>query len=507
MVQRISPHRPPTPLEPPSAYRSPYDSPYKKANPPSNHSPSRLGSAYSKYRRYQDGGENAGRRSPARGRYHQVAASYGAAVETLLFVLGSICITIFFLTYDFDAGDDEAPDIPVSYRYQSPPQMVGTLARPADPFHPHWDGKKCELSPPGTGALPSILVIGVHKGGSTALFSYLAAHGDVRPSFCKETHFLDWKYNMLIREWDKQGQGPPTTAQLKAEYARFFRPASEQPNTISIEGTPSYFFTSGSVAKRARQVVPDARLVVAMRNPIDRTISHFMGKSKYRDAPNERHPNCSSWFETYSTSLADRCDKLRPRRNGFSEISGGSMGPEMTTAWTKYAACVITESPPEEEAIARSLYAPQLFMWLQHYPKEQLYVIQSENLFYHTGAEMDMLTTWLGLRSHLPHERTNFVPIGSTHMKRFNQQYLTRNVGQKSANFAQRFDCSKQHMNSFYMKYEDDLWDLLRGLYPDELARWNKWSYQGGDRIVPPSHVHGHTRKASQQPVKRKGRR
>ena len=38
---------------------------------------------------------------------------------------------------------------------------------------------------------------------------------------------------------------------------------------------------------------------------------------------------------------------------------------------------------------------------------------------------------------------------GSTHMKRFNQQYLLRNVGQNKANFAQRFDCSKQHMNSF----------------------------------------------------------
>ena len=55
------------------------------------------------------------------------------------------------------------------------------------------------------------------------------------------------------------------------------------------------------------------------------------------------------------------------------------------------------------------------------------------------------------------------------------------------------------------MKYEEDLWDLLRGFYPDELTRWNKWSYQAGDRIVPPSHVHGHTRKASQQPVTRQG--
>ena len=45
--------------------------------------------------------------------------------------------------------------------------MSGTAVRPADSFHPHWDGKKCELSPPGRGALPSILVIGVHKGGST----------------------------------------------------------------------------------------------------------------------------------------------------------------------------------------------------------------------------------------------------------------------------------------------------------------------------------------------------
>ena len=39
------------------------------------------------------------------------------------------------------------------------------------------------------------------------------------------------------------------------------------------------------------------------------------------------------------------------------------------------------------------------------------------------------------------------------------------------------------------MKYEDDLWDLLRGFCPDELARWNKWSCQGSDRMAPPGNA------------------
>lgn len=65
-----------------------------------------------------------------------------------------------------------------------------------DAFVMHWAGKACEKTPiapsdvpHGTsagGVLPSVVVIGVHKGGSSALFSYLAAHGDVRPSYCKE---------------------------------------------------------------------------------------------------------------------------------------------------------------------------------------------------------------------------------------------------------------------------------------------------------------------------------
>lgn len=45
------------------------------------------------------------------------------------------------------------------------------------------------------GSPPSFIVIGVHKGGSTALYAQLATHGFVRPATCKEVNFFSMKQN------------------------------------------------------------------------------------------------------------------------------------------------------------------------------------------------------------------------------------------------------------------------------------------------------------------------
>lgn len=404
--------------------------------------------------------------------------SNGDVLERGLFVLGFICLSIFFMTWD--PSYDEAEDFDDIVQHEDkaiirPGLIIESMKN--DEFHPHWNGNKCELSRYGEGQLPSVLVLGVHKGGSTALFSYLAAHGSIRPSYCKETHFLDWKYANLL---ETRGGAEPTIEVLRSEYARFFRPYGEQPGTISMEGTPSYFFGSGDIAERARRLVPDARLVVALRNPVDRTISHFMGWSNYQKQWTGSN-NCSSWFTSASQSLSLRCDALRPRNLGFSSFNG-KMSPEMLAAWTTYSHCVLSSSG-DSLPVARSIYSVQLFNWVQQFAPERIYLLQSESLFYHTHTEMDRLTEWMGIRPHLDHEKTNFVPIGSSNMKRFNLHHVGRQTGRAKARFAARFDCIKKEMNTFYAKYEDELWDLLLGYFPDVPTRWMRWSVQSSKNV------------------------
>jgi hypothetical protein len=109
------------------------------------------------------------------------------------------------------------------------------------------------------GALPTFVVIGGLKCGTTSLHHYLALHPDVAMSRPKELNFfvaeLNWE---LGTEW----------------YASHFDP------TAAARGESSPHYTNRpryeGVAERAFSVAPDARIVHMVRNPIDRLLSHYL---------------------------------------------------------------------------------------------------------------------------------------------------------------------------------------------------------------------------------------
>eukprot|EP00037_Helgoeca_nana_P022407 m.228890 g.228890 ORF g.228890 m.228890 type:complete len:397 (-) comp25989_c0_seq3:858-2048(-) len=235
-----------------------------------------------------------------------------SALESMLCITGVLCILVFLVLYDFDHAWHDAPRSRQQANANTGPEalqpMVAKLpwrgsnisAYPDDPYTQHWEGKRCEQQTSGgRGRLPSLLVMGVHKGGSTALFQYLSAHGSIRPSFCKEAHFFDWKWNVLKNDLGLGPHDQPTEEQLETmreAYRRFFRAQEpDQPPFLSIEGTPNYFHTP-DVPPRVKQMLPDTQLVVAMRNPVDRAISHFMGQ-KAREF--KRFRSCGTWFNEY----------------------------------------------------------------------------------------------------------------------------------------------------------------------------------------------------------------
>jgi hypothetical protein len=121
------------------------------------------------------------------------------------------------------------------------------------------------------GALPNLVIIGAMKCGTTSLHHYLDLHPEISMSRPKELNFfvgrddagaedrLDWSRG----NWHRGARW----------YAGHFDPAA----TVRGEASPGYTSPSHPlVAGRMAALVPDARLVYAVRDPVARAVSQYL---------------------------------------------------------------------------------------------------------------------------------------------------------------------------------------------------------------------------------------
>jgi hypothetical protein len=109
------------------------------------------------------------------------------------------------------------------------------------------------------GVLPNLIVIGGLKCGTTSLHHYLNLHPEISMSRPKELNFFVAELNWpLGTEW----------------YAAHFDPSA------AVRGETSPHYTDrprlGGVAARMREVIPHARIIYMVRDPIDRMLSHYL---------------------------------------------------------------------------------------------------------------------------------------------------------------------------------------------------------------------------------------
>lgn len=118
--------------------------------------------------------------------------------------------------------------------------------------------------------LPNFLIVGVQKAGTTSIYNYLREHPQVYMSLVKETNFLekDWE-NLPPEQQNKNG------IVTLDKYCELFADVKEE---IAIgEASPNYLFHYESSAARIKKYVPNAKLIVVLRNPIERAYSdHLM---------------------------------------------------------------------------------------------------------------------------------------------------------------------------------------------------------------------------------------
>lgn len=192
--------------------------------------------------------------------------------------------------------------------------------------------------------LPNFLIIGTQRGGTQSLFEYLMKHKNIFPPWGREAHYFDSYYYWGWKKSNYKGFFPTIFYKAFYKYVR-------KRDFITGESTPYYLFHP-LIPKRVFKMMPNIKIIVLLRNPIDRAYSNYnMNKSKYR--------------ENLSFEDAIEREKRLYNRN-----------LEKVVKEKKY-----NLFHQRRSYLARGLYVEQLKNWHQYFPKEQFLIIKSE-VFY-----------------------------------------------------------------------------------------------------------------------------
>jgi hypothetical protein len=133
-------------------------------------------------------------------------------------------------------------------------------------------------SPMGPGAshrLPTFLIIGAAKSGTSSLFSYLKQHPQIGMCTRKEPGFFAFDNRpypyRLPRTPISRAKGTITSlARYQALYAH------TRPDQARGEASHLYLTFAAEASASIKRHVPQAKLVVVLRQPADRAYSHYL---------------------------------------------------------------------------------------------------------------------------------------------------------------------------------------------------------------------------------------
>ena len=201
---------------------------------------------------------------------------------------------------------------------------------------------------------PDFIIIGTQKGGTSSLYSYLGQHSQVELPTQKEIHFFDLKYIKGI-EWYKD-QFP-----------------SIDNNKVTGEASPYYIFHP-FVAKRVYNHLPKIKLIVMLRNPIDRAYSNYMMQIDKKIEP----LTFELAIEEEDKRLEGEIEKMlsTPNYNSFN--------------LQKYS------------YIKRGEYYSQIKNWLKYFNLEQFHFIKSEDFFNDPTKELFEVHDFLDIKQEKP---------------------------------------------------------------------------------------------------------
>ncbi len=215
------------------------------------------------------------------------------------------------------------------------------------------------------GRLPALIIPGAMKAGTTSLFGYLEGHPQLAASREKEVHYFDMHFHRGAGWYERQ----------------FPRPSlgPDGRRRLPFESSPYYLFEP-RVPARIRKLVPDVKLVVLLRDPVERAFSHYHNNLRLGREP---------------LSFEDALD-AEPTRLAGEEDRLLSDPASVSIAHRRYS------------YLQRGIYADQLVRWREYFAAEQMLVIDAGRLFSDPGSVVAEVVAFLGL---LPWAPASFAPL------------------------------------------------------------------------------------------------
>ncbi|MDG2357844.1 MAG: sulfotransferase [Polaribacter sp.] len=200
---------------------------------------------------------------------------------------------------------------------------------------------------------PNLFIVGAAKAGTSSVFNYLNTHPDVFMSPIKEPNFFgsdikwenfreDHKRNTKLdfdKYFSKQILSKIHIAFVKNKkyYMSLFR--NSETFKIRGEGSTSYLYST-LAAKEIYEFNPNAKIIIILREPVDRTVSHYL--------------------MDYSRKNKKKINILEDLKSDFTTLDKGY--------------CI------SNLYIDLSLYSEQILRYIDVFPKEQLILMNYDDL-------------------------------------------------------------------------------------------------------------------------------
>lgn len=221
-------------------------------------------------------------------------------------------------------------------------------------------------------ALPDFVLIGTKRGGTTSLYRQIEQHPSYLPLFpsarvlplrenMKGVHYFDSHSHRSASWYRSHFATRPARALVRRRTGAAF----------TGDGSPYYLFHP-LAAERTRHLLPDAKLLVLLRDPVERTASHWSEQTR-------------NTIETLSfrDALAAEDDRLG---GDADRLRRGE---------------ILTSHAHEQQSYAsQSEYADSLERWMSLYPRDQLLVLFSEDFYTDPQAQLDQVFSFLGVAPH-----------------------------------------------------------------------------------------------------------
>jgi hypothetical protein len=254
--------------------------------------------------------------------------------------------------------------------------------------------------------LPDFLIVGTQRGGTTSLYSYLVSHPSIEPASIKEVHFFDNKFTKGVA-WYR--------AHFPSLVEKYYAQHVQQRNFITGESTPYYLFHP-HVPKRVARVVPHARLIVLLRNPVDRAYSQY----------NHEVDGGRETVSTFEEAIEREEERLAREHHRLLA--------------NEY---YVSYEHRHHSYLAKGIYVNQLRNWMSCFPRNQFLILRSEDFYANPAAALQQTLAFL----HLP-----TAPLSSEEQeyKQYNNKTFTKmNPG------------TRQRLIAYFQPYNEQLYEYL----------------------------------------------